>query len=169
MPPPSSTIATQTAQSVPIYERLRINLDYWLKTVPAPSVKIIKNGFYIQAPSIKGSPSPYFNSSPVVLGHIQKYIDLGAISPCERSEVWGTCKRKLRQKPHSSEYRLVSNLIPLNNHISTARHVKFPSILDVCPLIGEELWWGATIDISNAYLHVPMHKASIPLAGPPGS
>jgi hypothetical protein len=139
--------------------RLQLFAEQWSTADPFLG-SVIQQGVFVQFAD--GPPPPYdagessFAPSETVLvrEEVNKLITKGAVRPVPEYEAFLVCSMFLVDKKGGS-YRPVLNLKPLNLH-TAPKHFKMEGM----PVVKESLQegdWMCTVDLSDAFFHVPLH------------
>lgn len=155
-PSPQPTLCLQ--------ERLRKQLQWW-EMVVLPSQRFILEWIALgyRVPFLSRPPPSIFLSPPVskpshqqfLLSELTRLASLGAIEEVPLTSLSHSCTAHVVEKKHSDKLRLVINLRPINKFVQTP-HVSFAGLKQAAALLGPRHFM-ATIDLSDAYLHLGIH------------
>ena len=117
--------------------------------------------------SLKATASPvrikqYYISKEAHLGikgHIQKFLDLGVLIPCQSA--WNTPLLPVK-KQGTGDYRPVQDLREVNNRVEDI-HPTVPNPYNLLSTLGPNKTWYTVLDLKDAFFCLPLHKDSQPL------
>ena len=94
-----------------------------------------------------------------IKGHIQKFLDLGVLAPCQSA--WNTPLLPVK-KPGTGDYRPVQDLREVNSRVEDI-HPTVPNPYNLLSTLGPAKTWYTVLDLKDAFFCLPLHKDSQPL------
>ncbi|XP_077889162.1 uncharacterized protein LOC144371000 [Ictidomys tridecemlineatus] len=88
--------------------------------------------------------------------HIQKYLDLGVLRPCQLA--WNTPLLPVK-KPGTGDYRPVQDLREIDNRVQDI-HPTVPNPYNLLSTLNPERKWYTVLDLKDAFFCLPLHKDS---------
>lgn len=154
-----------TQKSPQVGGRLTSFANRWgLVTSDPWVIRTISSGYSLeftspppQRPVYRDTPLPQDPvKRQVLLNEVSQLLQKRAIETVSRSQTCFVSNFFLRTKK-SGEWRPILNLRPLNKYIRP-RRFKMESLAAVLPELNRG-WWGATLDLKDAYLHIAIEPS----------
>ena len=152
---------------VPVWQCVRDRIEAWTTCVPLDSVlvKTFKEGLKLPltgAPRMKAHRPPPRGQAAELEAEMQKALEKGAVRLLSRAEMTRTRAWTPlfgRRKP-DGRLRPITDLRHVNEQFSVPR-TKVSTWSELTNILADEtLQWAATIDITDAYHHMPLHRSS---------
>ena len=139
----------------------------WRSVTSDPWVlEVVSSGYCLEftarPPPFRGVTRTPLPADPVqreaLLQEIKSLVAKGAVVCHEGPGQEGFYSTFFLTTKKSGEWRPILNLKPLNHFICPSRF-RMETLTAVIKVL-QQGWWGATLDLRDPYLHVPVHKSS---------
>lgn len=148
---------------IPVGGRLQNYIHNWEKITNDQWVlDTIKNGLkieFMQIPKFAGIKQTRVHPERlnVLLGEVETLLEKGVIEPVPTQEIQeGFYSTFFLVTKKNGQVRPVINLKPLNAYVRK-QHFKMDTLAKVLNLVKPNMW-AISLDLKDAYLHVPIHK-----------
>ena len=106
-------------------------------------------------PRMPCKDSPLFSSVSILEKEIASLLEKKAVVPFPANAAMGFTSTFFLAPKKSGEWRPIINLRPLNGYIRP-KHFRMETLSTVLQTLSQG-WWATSLDLKDAYLHVPIH------------
>ena len=152
---------------IPVGGRLQFFIKEWEKITDNKWVlSTIAEGLkfeFISKPKWIGTCVPVKNL-PIILTDVESLLEKGAIEPVPISQInSGFYSTFFLVPKKTGDLRPIINLRPLNRYMSK-QHFRMDTLTKVLNLVKPKDW-AISLDLTDAYLHIPIHKSHLKYLG----
>ena len=154
---------TRSNDIIPVGDSVQLHLKHWEQLdLPPALLQVLRIGYllpfcHLILPPLTATPLiVQTQDSAEMKLQIEKLLQLAAIEPVSSPMEPGFFSRIFLVPKSSGGYRPVIDLSALNLYLDVPKF-KMETIHSIIPAL-EESQWAITVDLQNAYFHVPIHK-----------